>query len=350
MPAAQKTVAAGVSATSLHLGRSMGMRLVRFPTVLAVLALSLLLPGAARADTVVAPGAEAQRMTALDGTLVWITGDFGSQRLMQRTQADGVVKAVPGAPTVSSYGSLDLGRDAAGKLVLTYSRCTTSSRCSVLRDDLAGHRASVRGLAPKGCALSVAPSLWRSRTAYGLLCTKRSGKQRVSDPKRTGLYVKRGSRAATRLTLPKDARKYGIDDVSWVDLRGDRVGAVVSDVYEYAFSETASGRKTSSFLASASEGESDERVRGLAAGPGGMLWSLTDSSHAGDPNEARIAKLFPGPQSCLAFERLTNPPGPDQEMGFRAVGLAVDGATVYLSVPGTGIVEHEFKPTSSYCP
>ena len=77
----------------------------------------------AAADTVIVPGAEAQRMTALDRTVVWTTGKFPSQTLMQRSP-DGTVGPVKGAP-VAVYRSIDLGRDAQGP--------ASSSRTSAAR-------------------------------------------------------------------------------------------------------------------------------------------------------------------------------------------------------------------------
>ena len=66
-----------------------------------------------------------------------------------------------------------------------------------------------------------------------------------------------------------------------------------------------------------------------------------DAEHVGDPNQAVIFRQA-GP--CLEYETIANPAGPDQESGFRATSLAVDGATLYLVVPGTGIVTHAFTP------
>src|SRR5205814_5029682 len=91
-------------------------------------------------------------------------------------------------------------------------------------------------------------------------------------------------------------------------------------------------------LAAASEGESDEHTRGLALGPAATLWALVDAEHTGDPNQAIIHRLAGG---CQEWESLDNPPGPDQESGFRAIDVAVDGPTTYLLVPGTGIVSHD---------
>ena len=135
--------------------------------------------------------------------------------------------------------------------------------------------------------------------------------------------------------------KYGANEITSVDLRGTRVAAGAADIYEYAFSERVTGSDRYSILAAASEGDSDEHVRGIAAGTGIRTWSLTDSEHVGDPNQAIIRRQI---GSCLETESLANAPGPDEESGYRATGLAVDEDDLYLVVPGTGIVRHPFTP------
>jgi hypothetical protein len=41
---------------------------------------------------------------------------------------------------------------------------------------------------------------------------------------------------------------------------------------------------------------------------------------------------------------MTNPSGPAAADGYPATALAADGTTLYLVVPGTGIVTHSFAP------
>jgi hypothetical protein len=292
----------------------------------AALTLLALAPaGASAADTTIAADPAAQDVTALDGTIVWVSGKAGHEVLMAHT-ASGDAR-VKGAPEAKAYRTLDLGRGANGRLVLTYLRCRTFAHCTAFRNDLAGHRKVFKGLAPRGCSLTTAPALWGGRRAYGLGCRRAS---------RSGLYLD-----GKRLPLPKDAVKFGVDEITSVDLRGNRVAAVASDIYEYAFSQTVAGKQRHSFLSAASEGDSDEHTRGLALGTGGTLWALTDAEHAGDPNEAVI---FKATGSCLENETLQTPAGPDEESSYRATDLAVDGSALYLAVPGTGIVTHAFSP------
>lgn len=308
-------------------------------SLMTLAALAAAPAAASAADTVVVPGADARQMTALDGTVVWVSGKFPSQTLMRRSP-DGTI--APLAAPVATYRSIDLGHDGAGKLVLTYIRCAGTKRCKAYSDDLAGHRVTFKHLAPERCALTAAPARWGSRVAYGLACSKLRGKPNVHEPKRSGLFVRKGAGAAKHLRLPKDAVKFGIDAVQWVDLRGTKVGAVVADVYSYAFSQSVDGTRLRSAFVAASEGDSDENVRGLSLGTGGALWMLVDATHTGDPNQARIYRL--DASGCVGSETLAKPTPADE--GYRADALAVDGETVYLDAPGTGIVIHEFVPSS----
>jgi len=311
------------------------MRILLLTTLLIA---ALAAPAAAvAADTVVVADSAAQRLTALDGAIVWVTGEFGAQTLMQRAK-DGTTSPVKGAPTASTYNHVDLGLDREGRLGLTYQRCDTPHRCKALHDDLRGHRSSFKNLTIKGCQLSGAVSQWRSRVAYGLFCRKGG---RYADDKRSGLYVKSGSAAPRRLALPKDAARFHISGISSVDLRGTQVAAIASDVYEYAYSQSVAGRGMRSLFAASSEGETDGDARGLAQQSTSTFWTLATEQHLDDPLHARVMRQQGG---CLRIERLISPPG---VFSYRATDLAVDGDSLLLIVPGTGIVEHEFVPDST---
>jgi hypothetical protein len=284
----------------------------------------------------------ASEVAALDGTVVWVSGAAGAQTLMQRDGAG--VRPVRGAPAARSYRSIDLGHDRAGRLVLTYVRCPASGACATRHDDLHGHRASFTGLALTRCSTTTAPAVWRTNAVYGLLCRQRDG--RTFDAARSGLYVKADGRSPRRLPLPRAAVRDGATSITRVDLRGTRVAAVAADVSAYAFMETTAGRDISSARVATSEGDGDERAVALALGTTATLWTLTDSSHAGDPNAARISRLQ---GSCLTWQTLTNPAGPGEADGYPATALAADTRTVYLVVPGTGVVTHEFFPVRPNC-
>ena len=305
--------------------------------VLAALAAMMLLPAsAAAADTLVASDPAAGQVTALNGTVVWVSGSFPNHTLMQRTP-DGTVAPVKGAP-VRYYPSIDLGLDADGRLVLTYVRCTGTKRCVPIRDDLQGTRAGITGLRPAGCSVS-APSMWRTRIAWGLACVK----DRRTDTARTGLYVRTGSGKPRRLAYPRDAVKYGALQIERVDLRRTRVVALTADIYEYVFSQTVAGSDRRYYFAAGSEGETDASVRSVALGAGGVDWSLSDTEHVGDPLEASIYRQLDG---CVQAERMISDPNVYE---YKAEALAVDGTTLYLTVPGQGIVTHDFVPERA-CP
>ena len=303
----------------------------------------LALPASVSAqDTLVVADPAARQVSALDGTIVWVSGPFGSQRLLQRTP-DGAIAPVRGAPPARSYRSIDLGKDRDGKLLVTYLRCDTGVACKSLWNDLDGRRATYRKLAPPKCQISTAVSQWRARLAYGLSC---SGSQ--ANRKRTGLYTKNGARRPVRLPRPKAAVRFGARFIESVDLRGTRVAAVAADIYEYSFSQTVGGSGMRSFLAAASEGESEASARGLAIQSASTHWTLTLSEHAGDPNEAVLLRRQGG---CVQRERLISPPDAPQQ-DFEAIDVAVDGTTLYLIRPGRGgIVSHTFTPDPTLrCP
>lgn len=300
-------------------------------------ALALAAPAtASAADTLVAPDAAADEITALDGTIVWTSGKFGNVKLMQRTPA-GVVGPVQGAPTAKDYRTVDLGRDENNELVLTYLRCQKgTSKCVAFKDNLAGTRASYKNITRKRCTFTTAPSVWRSRIAYGQECRTSKNKH---DASRSGLYVKKRGSSAKRLGLPSQAKKFGVDNIESVDLRGERVAAVAADIYEYSYSQSVNGSGMKSIFAAASEGEGDASARGLSLGAGNAAWTLTTSSHTGDKDRTLIFKQTPaddGDTECIL--------GPGEDGIFPATDIASDAAALYLVVPSVGIVSHTFAP------
>jgi hypothetical protein len=300
----------------------------------AVAALALPAATASASDALLAPDAAATQVTALDGTVVWVTGAFGRQKLMQRAP-DGAIAAVKGAPEARSYPSIDLGRDSDGKLLLTYMRCDMSSSCKVLWNDLDGRRATFRNLTLPGCTLSTTAAQWRTTVAYGQFC-KRNGK---ADNARTGLYLKTKGKKPRRLPRPKEAIRFGARTIEAVDLRASRVAALAADIYEYAFSVSTTGRDLRSIFAAASEGDGNADASGVSLGSGGALWTLTDAEHLDDPKQSIIFRLA---GTCQRLERIQTPSTGD----FAATGLAVDGDTLYLVVPALGIVTHTFTPAA----
>ena len=58
-----------------------------------------------------------------------------------------------------------------------------------------------------------------------------------------------------------------------------------------------------SFMAAASEGDSDENARGLAIQSAATHWTLTNSTHAGDPDTTYIFRQAGG---CVQRELLVS--------------------------------------------
>ena len=196
----------------------------------------------------------------------------------------------------------------------------------------AGHSASFPGLAPKGCTVGPV-AVWRTRTAYSLFCV-RAG--RVDD-RRSGLYVKRGTRAARRLALPAGIVRARLPEDSSIDLRGRRVGGIACDcdISFHAFAEDLDGRNGVSFMVAGSDGDEAGDAPGLALGPAGTLWALA-VDQGGGRTETRIMRAS-GPH-CIQSEGV---PGDERPA---AVDLAVDAQVLYLASPGIGITEHQFAP------
>lgn len=304
-----------------------------------LLAAALAAPGAASAETV-APDPEAQAATTLGGTIIWVSGTGPGQTLMRRAP-DGTVSAVD-APRAAYYRNVDLGRDADGRLLLTYARCRSATRCVHLWDDLDGRRASFRGLVRESCVLSTTPSRWRTRVAYGLECFTRSGGRRVSDTKRSGLYVRTGSGTPRRLPAPKAVTGAGASSVTSVDIRGRNLAAVYADISAFAVLRGVSPRSPAKALrVASSEGDTDQRATGLALAATTTFFTLTQSSYAGDPAQAIIHRQT---AQCDDHQVLTAPPGPDADRAYPAIDLAAEGRSVYLVVPGVGIARHEYTP------
>lgn len=298
-------------------------------------------PGvASAADTAHRSEVGAQSLTALDGTVVQITGTGSSARLMKRTP-DGTVSPVVGAPQ-AIYRSVDLGRDAAGRLVLTYIRCSDFMSCRAYIDDLAGRRVSFKQLAPKHCRLTTAPARWGSRVAYGLTCRKLHGPPHVFDPIRSGLFVRKGDGAPKRLRIPADA----VNHVNRVDLRKTIVGAVSQGNRSYAFSQTVNATQMRSMRITNKDELEAFQIVGMSLGAHGRLWTLVIASHF-EAETVRQVISRRGTTVCEERRYLSVSPdfGPVTLVN-RASSIAVDDHTVHLAT-AAGVVTHQFSPTSA---
>lgn len=302
-----------------------------------LLAAALLAPAAALADTV-APDPDARQVTALGGTIVWTSGQSPA-KLMLRAP-DGAVTKVAEAADIRNP---DLGRDANNRLVLTYARCSTLTKCVYVREDFDRGRTTLR-LAPKNCALSSTPAVWKSSVAYGLGCFKRVNGKRVADDARSGLYLKKGAKKPIRFTPPSNARKAGALTVDDVDLRGSQIAALYADVYAFAVVQSTTGSLRKSTRVATSEGDGDQRAAGVTIGTGDVrLWTLTRSFHAESPAQTIIHRVA---RACADFQTLTAPEGPNQADDYPLTDLTADGGTLYAVDPGVGIVTHAYAKTA----
>lgn len=296
------------------------------PAFVALLALVLVaaVPSNAAADMLIAPDPQASEVTALDGTVVWVTAPTERRRtLMRRTS--GQIAPVNGAPLAADYRSIDLGHDEHNKLVLTYVRCDPYSKCKAYRDDLRGHRASFRGLTPTGCSLTAAPAMWRTTIGFGLSCIKQ-GKE---DVRRSGLYVKNGSGTPRRLSQPQ------LSGRGSVDVRGSRVAAVEWS-NGIAVVQDTNGTNRRSYRVGLTEGDTQSQVHGLALATTETVWTLTTTESLAPQKLSTISRLT-GP--CIESENISSATG--QSM-FPVIDIAVDGKALYLLVPGTGVTTHSF--------
>jgi hypothetical protein len=78
--------------------------------------------GVAEADTTIAHIVRPSLVNALNGTVVWSAYDNGDQAYHLMSLSSGQVTALP-VPPADSVFDADLGIDAAGKLIVAYSRC-----------------------------------------------------------------------------------------------------------------------------------------------------------------------------------------------------------------------------------
>ncbi|MEA2418781.1 MAG: hypothetical protein QOE60_987 [Thermoleophilaceae bacterium] len=287
------------------------------------------------ADPVVVPHDWADQVTALDGTIVWAEGS----QLMKRSPS-GVIAPVPGAP-LTSYSGIDLGRNAQGRVVLTYLRCTTVTKCDPYLDDLVGNTVALTGLAPRRCVLANAPSIWGSKMAYMLRCFKLKGRPGVPDATRSGLFVRIGFGAPRRLWLPDGTSRFDPNSPPRVDLRGTIVGAVVGARNKLAITQTIDAtRQRVARVATQADGQ---YVTGMALDGSGVLWTVTQG-YVGDGEDSYatddvISRL--GAATCADSESI-----PSEGSTIRAAqAIAVDGATIYLTTTHSGIVSHVFMPT-----
>lgn len=299
-----------------------------------VLAAAWAAPSAAQAETVVADP-EAQQVATLGGTIVWVSGEAPGQKLMMRAP-DGTVTAV-NAPEAAHYRNLDLGRDADGRLLATYARCTAPARCVHLWDDLDGRRASFRHLPYRDCELSTTPARWRARVVFGLACFERVDGRKVSDGARSGLYYRKGTGPRIRLSAPKRLRGAGYG-ITAVDIRGTNVAAVYSDIAAYAVLRgVRAGSPATALRVGSSEGDTDQHTVALSMAATTTLFTLTQSFYGGDPARSILHRQT---ANCDDYQVLTGA----SEQQPPILDLSAEGQTEYVVTPGVGVTTHDYRP------
>jgi hypothetical protein len=146
------------------------------------------------------------------------------------------------------------------------------------------------------------------------------------------------------------------DSIRQVDLTATKVGAVAmhrgADLRHpgsyTVFAQTINGTNLRSRRESDSGDEGAPTIvsfLGLSLTTDGRLWTLTgaiDGDGSNVPNAATITWLG---SSCR--DVFSNAPTPNASQDdFPAESFAVDGSTIYLYIPGTGIVTHPFVSTN----
>lgn len=139
--------------------------------LLAVLALALVVPLTARAATVTTTTGDA-KLSALNGWLVWSEPDGPAWRLVGLRHGAKRTFAVAARPRPFD---VDLGTDARGRVVATYTRCTSyagpawrsvDEGCTIRVLDLAAGRERRAGVPHPSRASDQTPSMRRGRIAF----------------------------------------------------------------------------------------------------------------------------------------------------------------------------------------
>jgi hypothetical protein len=155
----------------------------RGSAILVVLAVSLALPvSPAAADTVFSIEPAPPKISAAGGAVAWSTFDAADGVWFLTIRRNGVVARPPVAPRAVPF-DVDLGRDARGRLVATYSRCEREPRvfaatgrgCDLYAYDLDGGRERRLAGASTPGASEYLPSMGGGRLAFARVYERRRG-------------------------------------------------------------------------------------------------------------------------------------------------------------------------------
>ena len=175
-------------------------RAIRLAAPLA-LAAATLSATAAHADTILSSEPTPPKISAAGGAAAWSTYDPAAGVWFLVTRQAGVVERAATAPRSVPF-DVDLGRDASGRLVASYSRCDRDPDiaaplgrgCDLYAYDLASRdERLLRGPSSDG-ASEYMPSMAAGRIAFGRVHERRRGPAGV----RTSVYVRSLGRGPAR--------------------------------------------------------------------------------------------------------------------------------------------------------
>lgn len=266
-----------------------------------------------------------------DGVLAWSSFDASTGAWFLTIRRDGVAQRVPIAPRAVPF-DVDLGHDAAGRLVAAYSRCDRESGfppsgrgCDLYTYDLSAGRERRLAGASTDVASEFLPSLDGGRVAFARVYERRTG----AAGRRTHLFVRRLDAGSER-ELPGGLRNPDPrTGPSGLDLGGRRL----------AFSWDVHGPAGIQFPYGASEIRVDELDGGqtlVQRDAGGGLSNAAPLSPALVGGELRYGDSFlsegtPGVSDLRSYDLASGRRG-RAAVELRIAGAAADrSATAYVS-------------------
>jgi hypothetical protein len=173
---------------------------IRLAAPLALAAATLSAP-VAHADTILSSEPSPPKLTAAGGVAAWSTYDETVGAWFLVTRRAGVVERAVVAPRSVPF-DVDLGRDAAGHLVASYSRCDRDPDiaaplgrgCDLYAYDLASREERLLRGPSSDAASEYMPSMAAGRIAFGRVHERRQGPAGV----RTSVYVRSLARGPAR--------------------------------------------------------------------------------------------------------------------------------------------------------
>jgi hypothetical protein len=176
------------------------LKAIRLAAPLALAAATLSSP-AAHADTILTSEPSPPKLTAAGGAAAWSTYDEAAGAWFLVTRQAGVFERAAVAPRSVPF-DVDLGRDASGRLVASYSRCDRDPDiaaplgrgCDLYAYDLADRDERFLRGPSSDAASEYMPSMAAGRIAFGRVHERRQGPAGV----RTSLYVRSLGRGPAR--------------------------------------------------------------------------------------------------------------------------------------------------------